>query len=714
MSKKGISQIKGPSEIRLGETAYYEVSRIYDLDDREKVSQARWKLYALDFDQHDNWRELKPGAGAPPKIGHRIPLTVTKQSLVGSELMLEAFIYEAEKRIPPGLRIKVLPGLEKKITRVELFKVDDSPIKEDTVMKYGQTIKVKVYTHNMQDEMVKLSLYEDDADGGGHSLKNKNNLVAQITKALNKKGFLWHEFKLNADFSKIANAMMDGTHDKLHEYYVVVETAEHRSVSKNVDVQNPDYIKVQMVSSGKPFDTEEIYDGGEIEEVVVKGKLKRQYGANPAGDTGDKVVTVFKPDNKEREEKKCSNCEKDITLDEINKVVGDFEDQNYRSKIVSIINDYIKLGKQKKKELHINTCLRKAHFISEIATETSLVEKKLTEGNTPPYYSEDNIKFLWAGKYKDLKSSGKLLKVASERPQKQLLNIVYGGKNGNKRNDDGWNYRGRGLIQLTGRTNYKNASNFLKRMFPDDYVDLEIDYDKVSEVKYAVLSSIAFWEGKSIYNVADISKTKETVPNVRFLINSYDNENSKTKKYFENAIEAFRVNECKKDKIEKKKSDCKVKLDFVGKTAKENALSDKTKKVLREVGEASSNYYIAITSTARTSYDQARIMYDNCKKNLQEQRKTYKAPGQRVIDVYENNISKSRETVINLMKEKINEVGPSNVSKHLANPEVLNTFDLDYGKLTNKTKFWNEIKKRKELDVILNENGCYHIQIKQE
>lgn len=331
MSKKGISQIKGPSEIRLGETAYYEVSRIYDLDDREKVSQARWKLYALDFDQHDNWRELKPGAGAPPKIGHRIPLTVTKQSLVGSELMLEAFIYEAEKRIPPGLRIKVLPGLEKKITRVELFKVDDSPIKEDTVMKYGQTIKVKVYTHNMQDEMVKLSLYEDDADGGGHSLKNKNNLVAQITKALNKKGFLWHEFKLNADFSKIANAMMDGTHDKLHEYYVVVETAEHRSVSKNVDVQNPDYIKVQTVSSGKPFDTEEIYDGGEIEEVVVKGKLKRQYGANPAGDTGDKVVTVFKPDEKKKDDK-CLCKQYDL-------IWGDKVSCEFRKKVVEICAD---------------------------------------------------------------------------------------------------------------------------------------------------------------------------------------------------------------------------------------------------------------------------------------------------------------------------------------------------------------------------------------
>lgn len=329
MSKKGISQIKGPSEIRLGETAYYEVSRIYDLDDKKKVDAARWKLYALDFKHHDNWRELTPKAGTPPKIGYRVPIIVTNQSLVGSELMLEAYIYEPEKRIPPGLRIKVLPGIEKKITRVDLFKVDDTPIKDDTVMKYGQTIKVKVYTQNMQNEMMKLSLYEDDAQGGGDSPKNKNNRVAYIKKPLNKKGFLVHEFKLNIDFAKIANAVMDGSHDKLHEYYVVVETAEHKSVSKNVDVQNPDYVKVQTVSSG--VDTEKIYEGIVIEEVIVKRKFKKQPGINPHVDTGSQVAKVAKPDEK-KEENKCACQQYDLIWG--NKVSCEF-----RKKVIEICAD---------------------------------------------------------------------------------------------------------------------------------------------------------------------------------------------------------------------------------------------------------------------------------------------------------------------------------------------------------------------------------------
>ncbi|SDI54321.1 Muramidase (phage lambda lysozyme) [Chryseobacterium taeanense] len=186
---------------------------------------------------------------------------------------------------------------------------DDTPIKENTVLKYGQSIKVKVYTQNMPGEKIKLSLYEDDVNGSGHSAKNEKNKVASITRNLNKDGFLWHEFKLPVEFSKIANAVMDGSQDKIHEYYVVAETAQHKSVSKNAEVKNPDYIFTQTVSS--TIGPNKIY-GKEIliEEVVIKGKYKKQVGVDAMEKSGRSMVGVKAPPAVKQDDKnEVCECE---------------------------------------------------------------------------------------------------------------------------------------------------------------------------------------------------------------------------------------------------------------------------------------------------------------------------------------------------------------------------------------------------------------------
>lgn len=110
-----------------------------------------------------------------------------------------------------------------------------------------------------------------------------------------------------------------------------------------------------------------------------------------------------------------------------------------------------------------------------------------------------------------------------------------------------------------------------------------------------------------------------------------------------------------------------------------------------------------------------RIMYDNCSVDIEEQRATYATAGQKVIDVYlsETKKGKTREKIILLMEQKIKELGPASVSKHCSDPNILNTFDISYSKLNDKNSFWEEMKKRSELDKILKENKCYHIQIEQ-
>ena len=463
--KRGISQITGKTEIKLGEKAYYKVTRIHRKEDNEKVKNALWKIYV---NEKGNWRELKSDPSAPPKKGDQIPLTITNQSLVGKEILVEAYIYEPEKTAPPGLKIKVVEGTQKKIHRVELFMVDDTPIKEDTVLKYNQTIKVKVYTQNMPRELLKLTLYEDDADGGGHNPKNKKNKVAYKEKQTNKNGFLWHEFKLNAEFSKIANAMMDGSHDKLHEYYVLVESVQHgRKTSKNVEVENPDYVVHQTYENGKVTDhkNDKIYDGGVIEEVIIKGKYKKQIGIDPIPKTGRSVSIVSEPPEKKEEKEKCF-CNRDFEEKDVRKLVKllkgsetiwegqalkggkraecHISDKSFATLTTALNNSF--------KKYNINHCSQKMHFLAQVCEETGTFS--LSEETRGDFISSQSI------------------------------------------------YKGRGILQLTGvKIDPKDTKSRYDKPGPyQDYADYKGDQNIVkkpeivgSNIQYAIDSGAWIW-----------------------------------------------------------------------------------------------------------------------------------------------------------------------------------------------------------------------------
>jgi predicted chitinase len=84
------------------------------------------------------------------------------------------------------------------------------------------------------------------------------------------------------------------------------------------------------------------------------------------------------------------------------------------------------------------------------------------------------------------------------RSPERLANFVYADRigNGNEASGDGWRYRGRGLIQLTGRENY---ARFMK----DTSVDAVSDPDLLEQPSMAVLSACWYWGWKSLNSLAD-------------------------------------------------------------------------------------------------------------------------------------------------------------------------------------------------------------------
>ncbi|WP_185145406.1 L,D-transpeptidase family protein [Apibacter muscae] len=73
--------------------------------------------------------------------------------------------------------------------------------------------------------------------------------------------------------------------------------------------------------------------------------------------------------------------------------------------------------------------------------------------------------------------------------------------------DDGWNFRGKGLIQLTGRDNYSKANVFTKKY---ENVDILANSDLVAhDLKIAVLSTMAFFVFRNINIIAPKTRDVE-------------------------------------------------------------------------------------------------------------------------------------------------------------------------------------------------------------
>lgn len=111
--------------------------------------------------------------------------------------------------------------------------------------------------------------------------------------------------------------------------------------------------------------------------------------------------------------------------------------------------------------LGINNDQRLAVFIGQLSHESagfSRLEESLN-------YSAKRLMQVWPSRFPTSKAAKRFA-----RNPKALANKVYNGRMGNATgSDDGWNYRGRGVLQITGANNYREAGYANN---PDELKDL--------------------------------------------------------------------------------------------------------------------------------------------------------------------------------------------------------------------------------------------------
>jgi putative chitinase len=154
-------------------------------------------------------------------------------------------------------------------------------------------------------------------------------------------------------------------------------------------------------------------------------------------------------------------------------------------------------------KFNITNNLRLAHFLAQCGHESGGF-KAVTENVN---YSAAGLKGIF-GKY----FPGNLAESYARQPQK-IASRVYGGRMGNgpESTGDGYKFRGRGFIQLTGKNNYTQFSKFIGE-------DCVANPDLVA-TKYPLASAAFFFDSNKLWAICDKGADNATVTAVTKRVN---------------------------------------------------------------------------------------------------------------------------------------------------------------------------------------------------
>jgi putative chitinase len=168
------------------------------------------------------------------------------------------------------------------------------------------------------------------------------------------------------------------------------------------------------------------------------------------------------------------------------------------------------------------TPIRAAHFFAQTAHETGGF-KAFSENLN---YSASGLQGIF-GKY----FPGTLEESYARNPEK-IANRVYADRmgNGNEASGDGWKYRGRGALQLTGKANYKAFADYLGKQEIMENPDLVA-------TTYAFDSAMFFFDKNKLWSICDQGVNDAAILALTKRINGgthgLEDRNAKTKKYYE-------------------------------------------------------------------------------------------------------------------------------------------------------------------------------------
>jgi putative chitinase len=194
----------------------------------------------------------------------------------------------------------------------------------------------------------------------------------------------------------------------------------------------------------------------------------------------------------------------------------------------------------------IGTRLQCAHFLAQVRQESgpgleaaveSLEYSPAALVSTFKYYKEHAAEASQDGYERDPATN----KIRRHAAQETIADKVYGGRNGNGdiASGDGWTFRGRGLIQVTGRGNYDAITKQCNVLYPGNAVDFVANPDAMASFPGTIRSAVGFWVRNGLPALANQGGTAADVDRITRVINSSTDSYAARRQNFALALHAL-------------------------------------------------------------------------------------------------------------------------------------------------------------------------------
>lgn len=247
---------------------------------------------------------------------------------------------------------------------------------------------------------------------------------------------------------------------------------------------------------------------------------------NSAVILGDELATT--------ENNGCPRCSR-LTIEELDQIFPDGAGTK-KAAIMSAFN-------RANDKFGMDTCQQKAHFFAQVLQEVG-TSINVSNGENMNFHVQAlaDVPFLnfcenrRAGVPNDLAfqygriDSDKIAGLMSRynRPNlrvqsanlEMIANVAYAGRNGNGdiASGDGWNYRGRGIIQITGKEKYDRINSRITSDYPN--FGIAIDANNINNLNEGTVASMAYWEDYGCQAAAEGGMSRADLDAVVDIVNS--------------------------------------------------------------------------------------------------------------------------------------------------------------------------------------------------